>query len=132
MVKALAQKVRERARGRCEYCHIPEEQDRPSFELEHMVARQHRGKTIAGNLALACFSCNRHKGTNLTGIDPQSKKLTNLFNPRRHRWNRHFYWIGPILVGRTAIGRTTIDVLGINFPLRVWLRQELIEEDIFP
>ena len=37
-----------------------------------------------------------------------------LFNPRRQKWDRHFRWDGPLLVGRTAIGRTTIRVLQIN------------------
>ena len=44
---------------------MPEIYDRPGFEIEHIIARQHDGLTVAGNLALACFSCNlqRAKGT---------------------------------------------------------------------
>jgi hypothetical protein len=37
-----------------------------------------------------------------------------------------------VLVGRTAVGRTTISVLRINLPDRVRLRRELIEEGVFP
>jgi hypothetical protein len=55
-----------------------------------------------------------------------------LFNPRRHKWARHFRWDGPLLVGRTPIGRVTVHVLGMNDPIRVALRQELIEEGLFP
>ncbi len=111
---------------------MPEEFDRPAFEIEHIVARQHRGATVAGNLALACFSCNKKKGPNLSGIDSVTGKPVPLFHPRRHKWSRHFRWRGALLAGRTAIGRATTDVLGINQPLRVRLRQELIDEGVFP
>jgi hypothetical protein len=58
--------------------------------------------------------------------------LTPLFDPRRHKWSRHFCWDGPQLRGRTAIGRVTIVVLHINDPFRVALREGLIEERKFP
>ena len=132
MDEALAQRVRERAGGLCEYCRMVEECDRPAFEVEHIVAKQHEGPTIPSNLAPACYTCNHHKGPNLAGIDPKTRKKAWLFNPRRMKWERHFCWEGPLLVGRTATGRATVAVLGINLPLRVELRQELIEEGLFP
>jgi len=55
-----------------------------------------------------------------------------LFNPRRQKWATHFRWDGPVLIGRTAIGRVTVTLLRINDPLRVELREELIEEGVFP
>lgn len=58
--------------------------------------------------------------------------LARLVHPRRHKWSRHFRWRGALLVGRTAIGRATIAVLDINQPLRTRLRQELIDEGVFP
>lgn len=132
MNQRLARFVRRRARGVCEYCHMPEAFDRPGFEIEHIIARQHGGRTIAGNLAWACFSCNKRKGPNLSGIDSATGKVARLFHPRRHKWSRHFRWEGPLLLGRTPVGRATIAVLGINLPLRVQLRQELIDEGVFP
>jgi hypothetical protein len=66
------------------------------------------------------------RGPNLSGIDPVTRRLTRLFHPRRHSWRYHFYWDGARLRGRTANGRTTIRVLKINAPLRVLLRQEMI------
>ena len=110
---------------------MPEIYDRPGFEIEHIIARQHDGLTVAGNLALACFSCNKRKGPNLTGIDGVTGKVVPLFHPRRHKWSSHFRRQGALLVGRTPIGRATIAVLGINFPLRVRLRQALIDEGVF-
>ena len=132
MNPGLAKLVGDRAHGLCEYCRIPEIYDRPGFEIEHIVARQHGGRTVPGNLAWACFTCNKHKGPNLSGIDQVTGKLVPLFHPRRHKWSGHFRWQGALLVGRTPIGRATIAVLGINLPLRVRLRQELIDEGVFP
>ena len=105
---ALAELVWERARRCCEYCRMPQIHDELLFEIDHVVAEQHGGKTVASNLALACFADNHHKGPNLAGIDAKTRRRTWLFNPRRHKWARHFRWDGPILVGRTAVGRATI------------------------
>lgn len=129
---SLAEIVWERARGCGEYCRMPQRYDDLPFEIDHIVAEQHERKTVASNLALACFADNHHKGPNLAGIDPKTRKRTWLFNPRRHRWFRHFRWDGPILVGRTPVGRATIAVLGINMAHRVRHRAELIAEGVFP
>jgi hypothetical protein len=129
---SLAALVRERAHECCEYCRMPQIYDELPFEIDHIVAEQHGGKKVASNLALACFADNHHKGPNLAGIDPKTRKRTWLFNPRRHRWARHFRWDGPILVGRTAVGRATIAVLGMNLAHRVRQRAQLIAEGVFP
>jgi hypothetical protein len=55
-----------------------------------------------------------------------------LFNPRRHKWRRHFRWDGPILVGQTPSGRATVVVLEMNLDYRVGFRQRLIAEGEFP
>jgi hypothetical protein len=75
---------------------------------------------------------NNHKGPNIAGLDPRTEKLTPLFHPRRHKWDRHFRWDGPVLIGLTPMGRTTIAVLEINLDYRVAFRQRLIDEGIFP
>jgi hypothetical protein len=134
MDDALAQAVRERAGLACEYCRLPEAHHPGPFEIEHILAKQHGGPTILRNLAYSCLRCNRRKGTNLAGIDRRTSptKLVRLFNPRRHRWVRHFAWDGPTIAGRTPIGRVTVELLGMNDPIRVVVRQELIEEGLFP
>src|SRR5262245_16046048 len=114
MDAALENLVWQRAGSCCEYCQLAQECSSIPFEIDHIIARQHGGKTVASNLALACFADNHHKGPNLGGIDPKTGKKVWLFNPRRHKWQRHFRWDGPILLGRTAIGRTTIAVLAVN------------------
>lgn len=102
------------------------------FAIDHIIARQHRGKTVRGNLALACLHCNSYKGPNIASLDPRTGKLTRLFNPRRHAWHRHFRWHGAHLIGLTPIGRATVAVLNMNAAFMVRLREELIEENLFP
>jgi len=105
-----------------------QEFDELPFQIEHIIPRKHHGPDTMENLALACFACNNHKGCNLTGLDGESGRITRLFHPRRDDWNEHFRWEGPRLVGRTAIGRVTADVLAISLPYRVELRAALREE----
>src|SRR5580693_7911138 len=105
MEKALEGQVWRRAKRCCEYCLMPQKYDESSFEIDHIIAKKHNGKTVAGNLALSCYFCNSGKGQNIAGFDRKTRKLTPIFNPRRHSWARHFRWNGPYLLGRTAIGR---------------------------
>src|SRR5439155_2681980 len=105
MDESLAQEVRRRAGGACEYCRMPQAQyPTVAFPIDHVIARQHGGAMTLSNLANSCLHCNAHKGPNIAGIDPVTRKLTRLFHPRRHRWARHFRWDGPYVVGRTAVG----------------------------
>jgi hypothetical protein len=132
MDAALIRLVWRRARRSCEYCQMPQAYDEATFEIDHIISRKHGGPTRAINLCLSCLSCNSFKGSDIAGRDKRTRKLAPLFNPRRHAWSRHFHWEGAVLVGRTAIGRVTIAVLHMNHPLRIELRQRLIEEGLFP
>jgi hypothetical protein len=132
MDAALVRLVWRRAHHCCEYCLMPQEYDDITFEIDHIISRKHGGLTVAWNLALSCFWCNSFKGSDLSGLDTHTRKITQLFNPRRHKWTRHFRWDGPFLRGRTAIGRATIAVLHINDSFRVELRESLIEERLCP
>jgi hypothetical protein len=116
--------VRERAGERCEYCGIHQKDD-PAFlfHIEHIVARQHRGTTDEGNLALSCHHCNLHKGPNLTGIDPRSGDTVALFHPRTEQWSSHFAISEGRITGLTPTGRATVEVLSINDSARVELRR---------
>lgn len=132
MNESLTRLVWRRAHGRCEYCQVGHEFDDRPFAIDHIIPRKHEGPSNSGNLALCCFRCNSFKGTDIAGLDPHTRRLTPLFNPRRHKWASHFRWHGPRLMGRTAIGRVTIKLLNINDPLRIALRAALIEEGVFP
>ncbi len=132
MDAALTRLVWQRAKHRCEYCQLSQEYDDRPFEIDHIISRKHQGPSVASNVALSCFRCNSSKGSDISGRDRLTRKLTPLFNPRRHKWSRHFRWEGARLVGRTPIGRVTVEVLNVNDPFRVELREELMEEGLFP
>ncbi len=124
MIRAKTRaQVCERAQNTCEYCHLHQE-DSPlaALHIEHVVPKIHGGTDDLDNLALACIDCNLHKGTNLTGIDPQTNEVTELFHPRRQSWDDHFEWRGIHLIGKTAVGRTTIRVLSMNSEDQIALR----------
>jgi hypothetical protein len=128
----LRARVRERAGACCEYCRLPDAYSPTHFEADHIIPQQHGGPTVLSNLAWACFACNRRRVSNLAGVDRKTRKRTWLFNPRRHKWARHFQWDGAVLVGCTPVGRATIQVLGINLTHHVALRAELMLEGVFP
>lgn len=130
MADSLRQFVKRRARDVCEYCRLPQKHTPLTHEVDHVIAVKHRGPTVAGNLAWACFGCSRHKSCNIAGIDPPTGAIVRLFDPRRHKWSAHFRWNGAVLVGRTSIGRATIEVLEINHFHRVAFRQTLIDEGV--
>ena len=123
MDAALRQLVRDRAGDRCEYCRIQQDADWFfRFHIEHIVALQHGGETVASNLAWSCHHCNLHKGPNLSGIDPQSDTVVRLFHPRTDRWEDHFMLEGGLVRGISATGRATVRVLAMNSLRRVVLR----------
>ena len=126
MDKALRSQVRRRAGDVCEYCRLPQAASRfVRFHVEHIIARQHGGLTESNNLALACGFCNFHKGPNIAALDAESGQLVPLFHPRRDRWSDHFAWEGTAIVGRTAIGRATVQLLAMNDWQRVEVRENL-------
>src|SRR5205807_2289790 len=107
MDAALQELVWERAVRRCEYCRMLQDHDDTLFQIDHIIAVCHGGPTRPGNLALACFLCNSFKGPNLSGVDPTTRRIVPLYNPRRHKWARHFRWNGGELIGSTPQGRAT-------------------------
>src|SRR5437763_1342806 len=132
MKRPLVALVWQRALSRCEYCQLPQACSYFSFEIDHIIPKKHGGQTVPENLCLACFYCNSFKGDNISGLNSRTGKLVHLFNPRRHHWKRCFRWDGPLLVGKTPIGRVTVSVLCINNPQAMALRQSLIDEGGFP
>jgi HNH endonuclease len=119
MDAATKEFVRRRADHRCEYCRLPADDSLVApFQIEHIVPKKHDGSDEADNLALACAHCNRHKGPNLAGFDPETGEMSVLFDPRRMNWDDHFRSDGVRVVGVSAIGRTTVRVLNMDSPRR--------------
>ena len=126
MDSATSELVRQRAGHRCEYCRLPQRPSALRFHVEHIIARQHGGNDESANLALACPECNYQKGTNLTGIDPDTGKVTPLFHPRRDLWTEHFARDAARIVGKSPVGRTTVWLLEMNSGDRLRWREMLL------
>ena len=130
MIRAATRElVRKRAVGRCEYCRIHEDDEPYVFHLEHIIPIKHGGGDDPSNLAWSCHNCNLAKGANLSGR--LQDETVPLFHPRQQQWNRHFRWVGPVLLGKTKCGTATVRVLNINADDRVRLRAILIKADRF-
>lgn len=125
MNRELSRQVRERAAENCEYCRIPGFALPLPFQIDHIIAGQHDGETELSNLALACPHCNRHKGPNIAGMDPETGQLVRLFHPRRDRWADHFQLDGALINGKTPVGRATVQVLRMNADGPMQLRRLL-------
>jgi len=122
--------VRRRAGDACEYCRLPQEvTPLIPFHVEHIVSKQHGGTDDPSGLALACDRCNAYKGPNLTSIDPDTRTLAALFNPRAEAWSDHFAVRGGHILGLTPTGRATVRLLNMNAPRRVELRERLREAE---
>jgi hypothetical protein len=62
------------------------------------------------------MGCNIFKSDKIEGIDPVSQLLLPLFNPRDMIWSEHFTWDDSftLIIGKSAIGRATIESLQLN------------------
>jgi HNH endonuclease len=129
---ALRRLVSDRAHHKCEYCKLHQDFSIYTHEIDHVIATKHNGKTRENNLALACLPCNRYKGSDLTSFDPLTDQLTRLFNPRQQQWDEHFRSDNGLIVGLTAIGRTTVFLLQMNEPSRMLTRQMLMATGMYP
>jgi hypothetical protein len=120
----LARQVVTRARGRCEYCKLPQWSQEATFHIDHIQPRADGGETTDDNLALACVSWSLKKAARIHVLDLRTKKFVPLFHPRRDGWSDHFRWARNWrLVGRTATGRATINALGMNRPAILRIRR---------
>jgi len=112
----LKERVRERASGRCEYCHADERWQFIRFTIDHVVPSSSGGTDQFDNLALACRNCNERRSNRCEAADTESNKLAPLFNPRQDSWGEHFTWDADRIriLGVTAIGRATSELLDFN------------------
>lgn len=119
--------ITKRAQRCCEYCYSPMDYVPESFSVDHIIPKSKGGTSTLDNLALACQGCNGHKYKKTEGRDSLSGELTALYHPRQQRWREHFTWNEDltIVVGLTATGRATVEVLHLNRQPVVNLRQML-------
>lgn len=125
--------VRYRANNCCEYCRLSATSVIVPFQIDHIIPLKHDGSDDSENLCLACYPCNAHKSHDLTGFDPFTGKITQLYNPRKKVWNEHFIIQADMqILGITAEGRTTVRVLRMNDEDRVEARQVFAELGEYP
>lgn len=132
--KKLRALVALEARHRCGYCLSAEAVVGLAMELDHLIPQALGGPTEEANLWLACSACNAFKGQRISALDPESGETVRLFNPREQSWDEHFFWVdsGARIVGRTAVGRATLQALRLNRPLLVRARQAWIQAGWHP
>ncbi|MBN2006360.1 MAG: HNH endonuclease [Anaerolineae bacterium] len=107
-----------RAHGRCEYCKNQLRFTNQAFSIEHIIPKNQDGQSTPDNLALSCQSCNNHKYTKTTGLDPITGEEAPLFNPHQQRWDDHFAWNDDctLIIGLTPTGHATVETLKLNKP----------------
>ncbi len=103
-----------------------------TFHIEHVIPRALGGASDLSNLALACPSCNLHKADRISVSTGSSGEVVALFNPRLHVWAQHFEWDEYTLVGKSEIGRTTIQAFELNHERRIRIRQAEQLFGLFP
>ena len=103
-------------RYQCAYCHTQKKLVGRALEIDHINPESQGGDDDLSNLCQACVTCNRHKAAKTVGIDPDTNEETPLFHPRQQRWSDHFAWSDDNIrvVGLTAVGRATINLLKMN------------------
>jgi hypothetical protein len=119
--------VKKRAKNLCEYCQSQAAFSTQPFAIEHIKPFIFGGKTILSNLAYACQGCNGHKFTHTTGFDPITRIEFPLYNPRKQKWGDHFTWNDDftLIIGKTPIGRATVELLQLNREGCINLRRAL-------
>lgn len=119
----LRRQVAQRASFRCEYCLLPEALAIYPFEIDHIIAIKHGGKSKIENLAYCCARCNRNKGSDLATVLTEDATIVRIFNPRLDVWKDHFEAEHGIIYPKSKIGEATIKLLDFNTPERVIGRQ---------
>jgi hypothetical protein len=124
----LKQIVVNRSQGFCEYCKCPADFSTEPFSIEHILPRSKEGLNDFENLAYACIGCNIYKSNKTEFIDIVSQQFSKLFNPRTMNWHEHFIWDETFtsIIGKTAIGRATIEAIKLNRKPLKNLRRALI------
>lgn len=131
---SLQRAVVQRAKGYCEYCLLPVALSPNAFNFEHIIPLILNGLTVLWNIAYSCGGCNAHKKDKIQALDPLTKQLCPLFNPRIDKWAEHFQWSDDDLYieGITPIGRATANLLKVNREGNINLRRLLKMANLHP
>ncbi len=132
---ALRRIVMARAEGLCEYCLLHEEDTLFGFEVDHVISEKHGGPTREDNLAYACLSCNRNKGSDIATLTPEAGSLVRFYHPRLDGWHNHFMLDtadGITILPLTEVGEATTRIFDFNNRDRLLERQALQAVERYP
>lgn len=134
MSAALRRRVEQRAQGLCEYCRSCAEYTGHDFTVDHILPESRGGRTTFDNLCWSCFWCNNFKSARIKALDVRSGRLVPLFHPRTDAWSDHFRWSRnqTRVVGRSPVGRATIEALRLNRPVLVRARKVWVRHGLHP
>ncbi|MBI5080711.1 MAG: HNH endonuclease [Chloroflexi bacterium] len=124
----LRQRVRVTAGDRCGYCRSHQQYLLTPLEIEHIIPSSREGTNDEENLWVACARCNRFKSSQIEAVDPVTKEVHPLFNPRTQKWSSHFQWDadGVVILGLTPIGRASVEALHLNHELSIAVRRNWV------
>ncbi|MFN7116348.1 MAG: HNH endonuclease [Saprospiraceae bacterium] len=134
MTQEIRKLVKERANYLCEYCLALSTFSFHPFPIDHIIPLSQNGTSDPDNLALACQHCNNCKYNKSADLDPLTGKVNPLFNPRLESWSDHFTWNEDftLIIGTSAVGRTTVNCLKMNRQEAVNLRKALHHFGVHP
>lgn len=117
----VERRVRQAARNRCGYCLSEQQYLLARLTIEHIKPRSQFQVNDPHmhdeeNLWLSCHSCNGHKSDKTFAVDPSTKALVPIFNPRTQEWKEHFKWSqdGLTVIGLTDVGRAAVSALKLD------------------
>jgi hypothetical protein len=126
-----------RADRLCEYCLLHEDDSYFGCQVDHIISEKHGGLTVADNLAFACTTCNRNKGSDVGSVvrPLDSGIFSRFFNPRSDLWREHFRLDDSdkiSIIPLSNIGEVTERILAFNTIERLLERQNLREINRYP
>lgn len=124
--------VKERAKNRCEYCRLHENDTYLTFQIEHIISQKHGGGNELENLAYACPHCNQFKGTDLTTFLESYEDIVPLFHPRKQDWFEFFEVDAGEIIPKNRIASATIKLLKLNTSEKVIIRRILMQSGRYP
>lgn len=126
--------IRREAGYRCGYCLSPKHLVYGTLQIDHLQPQIAGGSDEVKNLWLACELCNNAKRAQTESYDHKTDQVVRLFNPRRDKWSTHFFWSCNFtrILGRTPIGRATIEALKLNNPTALEVRQYWVKLGLRP
>jgi 5-methylcytosine-specific restriction endonuclease McrA len=110
----LRRAVMVRAHHVCEYCLLDEEDTFFGLEVDHIIAEKHGGETTNENLACACLTCNRNKGSDIATLEPGTRNVMRLYRPHEPDSTSHFDWNGDCSIASFEQQRTSARARGFS------------------